>query len=53
MACRFCSITHMYGRIIRKFSMERIIADLRHLKSRGTQGVFFVDDNITLDVPAS
>ncbi len=51
MACRFCSITHMYGRSIRKFSLERIIADLKRLKSRGTQGVFFVDDNITLDVP--
>jgi anaerobic magnesium-protoporphyrin IX monomethyl ester cyclase len=51
MGCRFCSITHMYGRCIRKFELERVIADLKSLKQRGKQGVFFVDDNITLDVP--
>ncbi len=50
MGCRFCSITHMYGRCIREFELERVIVDLRNLKQRGKQGVFFVDDNITLDV---
>ncbi len=51
MGCRFCSITRMYGRSIRKFSLERVIGELRQLKHKGTEGVFFVDDNITLDVP--
>ena len=51
MRCRFCSITRMYGRSIRKFALERVIAELRQLKHKGTEGVFFVDDNITLDVP--
>jgi anaerobic magnesium-protoporphyrin IX monomethyl ester cyclase len=50
MGCRFCSITRMYGRSIRKFALERVIAELHQLKIRGTRGVFFVDDNITLDV---
>jgi anaerobic magnesium-protoporphyrin IX monomethyl ester cyclase len=51
MGCTFCSIRRMYGRSIRFFDLERVIADLRSLQARGTRGVFFVDDNITLDVP--
>jgi anaerobic magnesium-protoporphyrin IX monomethyl ester cyclase len=51
MRCRFCSITRMYGRSIRKFALERVIAELHELKRKGIEGVFFVDDNITLDVP--
>jgi len=51
MRCRFCSITRMYGRSVRKFPLERVIAELHQLKRKGTEGVFFVDDNITLDVP--
>jgi radical SAM superfamily enzyme YgiQ (UPF0313 family) len=51
MRCRFCSITRMYGRSIRKFALSRVIAELQQLKAKGVEGVFFVDDNITLDVP--
>jgi anaerobic magnesium-protoporphyrin IX monomethyl ester cyclase len=51
MSCRFCSITRMHGRSIRVFSLERVIAELKPLKARGIEGIFFVDDNITLDVP--
>jgi radical SAM superfamily enzyme YgiQ (UPF0313 family) len=40
----------MYGRSIRFFTLERIIAELKGLKQQGVEGVFFVDDNITLDV---
>ena len=50
MGCKFCSIAHMYGRAIRFFALDRIIEDLKSLKQRGVEGVFFVDDNITLDV---
>jgi len=50
MRCRFCSITRMYGRSIRKFALNRVIAELKQLKHKGIEGVFFVDDNITLDV---
>jgi len=50
MGCNFCSITQMYGRSIRFFKPERVIAELKLLKQKGTRGVFFVDDNITLDV---
>jgi radical SAM superfamily enzyme YgiQ (UPF0313 family) len=41
----------MYGRAVRYFPLDRVIQDLRALAARGTRGVFFVDDNITLDVP--
>ncbi len=48
--CKFCSIMYMYVSNFRKFSLERIIADLKAIRSRGTQSVFFVDDNITYDI---
>ncbi len=50
MDCHFCSITQMYGKCIRKFSLDRVVLDLQALKARGKKGVFFVDDNITLDI---
>jgi radical SAM superfamily enzyme YgiQ (UPF0313 family) len=48
--CKFCSIARMYGRAIRYFPLERVIEDLSGLKAGGTDGVFFVDDNITSNV---
>jgi anaerobic magnesium-protoporphyrin IX monomethyl ester cyclase len=40
----------MYGRSFRTFSEERIVADLKNIRSRGAKTVFFVDDNITYDI---
>jgi anaerobic magnesium-protoporphyrin IX monomethyl ester cyclase len=51
MGCHFCSITRMYGRSIREFALERVISELHQLKAKGIKGIFFVDDNITLNVP--
>src|SRR5256885_1183640 len=51
LPCAFCSIRRMYGRTFRRFPIGRVIADLRALDRRGVRGVFFVDDNITIDVP--
>ena len=51
LPCTFCSIRRMYGRTFRRFPIPRIIEDLRRLDERGVRGVFFVDDNITIDVP--
>ena len=47
--CNFCSIRNMYGKSFRKFSIERILADLDNAKSYGTKGIFITDDNITID----
>lgn len=49
-SCKFCSITRMYGHTFRVYSQERILADLRRIRERGTRAVFFVDDNITYDI---
>ena len=51
LPCTFCSIRRMYGRTFRRFPIARVIEDLRSLDRRGVRGVFFVDDNITIDVP--
>jgi anaerobic magnesium-protoporphyrin IX monomethyl ester cyclase len=48
--CKFCSITQMYGHTFRRFSIERIIADLKAIRDQGFKAVFFVDDNITYDI---
>jgi radical SAM superfamily enzyme YgiQ (UPF0313 family) len=48
--CKFCSINRMYGNTFRRFSIPRIIEDLRAIRSRGTKSVFFADDNITYDI---
>ncbi len=48
--CKFCSITHMYGHTFRPFPIDRIVADLRDVRARGTRAVFLADDNITFDI---
>ena len=48
--CKFCSITQMYGRSFRKYSIDRVISDLKSLRNRGTKAVFLSDDNITYDI---
>jgi radical SAM superfamily enzyme YgiQ (UPF0313 family) len=50
MSCNFCSIREMYGRSFRKFSIDRVIEDIRKAKSLGAKRIFFADDNITLDL---
>jgi radical SAM superfamily enzyme YgiQ (UPF0313 family) len=47
--CKFCSINLMYGRRFRRFSLERVIEDIRDAEAHGAGSIFFPDDNITLD----
>jgi len=47
--CKFCSINLMYGRRFRRFSIERVIEDIRDAQAHGAGSIFFPDDNITLD----
>jgi radical SAM superfamily enzyme YgiQ (UPF0313 family) len=49
--CSFCSIIEMRGRNFHRFAVERVIADIADAHARGARSIFFVDDNITLDVP--
>lgn len=48
--CAFCSITRMYGRTFRRYSMDRIMKDIKDVRRRGAKAIFIVDDNITLDL---
>jgi anaerobic magnesium-protoporphyrin IX monomethyl ester cyclase len=48
--CSFCSIIEMRGRNFYKFGIDRVIADIRDAHAKGAKSIFFVDDNITLNV---
>src|SRR5688500_17857799 len=49
--CSFCSIIEMRGRNFHRFPLSRVIADITDARARGARAIFFVDDNITIDVP--
>jgi anaerobic magnesium-protoporphyrin IX monomethyl ester cyclase len=48
--CSFCSIIEMRGRNFHTYPIDRVIADITDAQRRGARAIFFVDDNITLDV---
>ena len=48
--CSFCSIIEMRGRNFHTYSFDRVIADITDARDHGAETIFFVDDNITLDV---
>lgn len=47
--CNYCTITRMYGRSYRKFSIDRILRDIQDAKDHGARAIFFTDDNIVLN----
>ena len=49
--CSFCSIIEMRGRNFHRFPISRVLADIVDARARGARSIFFVDDNITLDMP--
>jgi anaerobic magnesium-protoporphyrin IX monomethyl ester cyclase len=49
--CSFCSIIEMRGRNFYRFAIDRVLTDIADARARGARTIFFVDDNITLDVP--
>jgi anaerobic magnesium-protoporphyrin IX monomethyl ester cyclase len=49
--CSFCSIIEMRGRNFHRFPIPRVLEDIADARRRGARVVFFVDDNITIDVP--
>ena len=50
MACNFCCMPFMYGRTFRKYSIDRIIKDIKIAKKNGAKALFIVDDNVFLDL---
>lgn len=49
--CSFCSIIEMRGRNFHRFPLSRVLEDIADARRRGARVIFFVDDNITIDVP--
>ena len=49
--CSFCSIIEMRGRNFHRFPLARVVDDIADARARGARSIFFVDDNITIDVP--
>lgn len=48
--CSFCSIIEMRGRNFYTYSIERVLDDIRDAYQHGARSIFFVDDNIGLNV---
>jgi len=46
-ACTFCSVSRMFGRKVRRQSVQKVLADLRVHRRRGFRRLFFADDNFT------
>ncbi|MEW6356636.1 MAG: radical SAM protein [Planctomycetota bacterium] len=51
MACKFCSMSGMYGRTFREYDLQRVLDDITAAKKNGARIIGFVDDNITLNIP--
>ena len=52
--CTFCSVNQMYGPTFRRYSVDRVLDDVRDIckrrRARRTGHILITDDNITLDV---
>ncbi|MFP3937848.1 MAG: B12-binding domain-containing radical SAM protein [Phycisphaerae bacterium] len=47
--CTYCSVTRMFGRKVRRQSVDKAYSDLMHYASQGFRRFFFYDDNFTDD----
>jgi len=47
--CTYCSVTRMFGRKVRRQSVEKVYGDIRRYAEQGFRHLFFYDDNFTAD----
>jgi radical SAM superfamily enzyme YgiQ (UPF0313 family) len=47
--CTYCSVTRMFGRKVRRQSVDKAYSDLMHYAGQGFRRFFFYDDNFTDD----
>jgi len=47
--CEYCTVTRMFGRRVRRQSVDKVHADVRRHLERGFRRFFFYDDNFTTD----
>lgn len=48
--CKFCSVTKFWGPKIRTKPLENVEKELLHIKSLGTNRIFFTDDNFIANI---
>jgi len=47
--CTYCSVSQMFGRKVRRQSVEKVFRDIQRHVDRGFRRLFFYDDNLTAD----
>jgi radical SAM superfamily enzyme YgiQ (UPF0313 family) len=47
--CRYCSVSRMFGRRVRRQSVQKVLGDVHHYLDQGFRRFFFYDDNFTSD----
>jgi radical SAM superfamily enzyme YgiQ (UPF0313 family) len=47
--CTYCSVSRMFGRKVRRQSLDRIFGDVEHYSSQGFRHLMFYDDNFAAD----
>ncbi len=48
-ACNFCAVSRMFGRKVRRRSVEKVLEDFRYYESQGFRMFYFYDDNFLSD----
>ena len=48
-SCTFCSVKNIWGRSISYMSAERIFSDIKYVQTLGARGIYFREDNFTLN----
>jgi radical SAM superfamily enzyme YgiQ (UPF0313 family) len=48
-SCSFCSVKKIWGRKITYISAERVFSDIEYVKSLGAKGLYFREDNFTVN----
>jgi len=48
-SCSFCSVKNIWGHKLTSFSAERVFSDIEYVKSLGAKGIYFREDNFTVN----
>lgn len=48
-SCSFCSVKKIWGHKLTAFSPERVFSDIEYVKSLGAKGLYFREDNFTVN----
>jgi len=48
-SCSFCSVKKIWGHRLTMFSAERVFSEIEYVKSFGAKGIYFREDNFTIN----